>query len=648
MDKIFKSTKFKLIIILFLSCLSLAFSSDGKDNRVFRFDEELFTIHPKIGMNYDYYLVNFSGFFGSVDCGLFEKGFGWGIPLSLNLEKYFSNSLFGEMQFAFNYGKGYLTQEITFPMRDLNTGNIVQITTENQITMDLGFLEINPGIGYNIIDKGNYISRLVGGIRLFFPMIKDFEQKEVITSPENAVFNNINDVRTKERPLASGTITTANSPIISLNGGIEALTEKFGSYKLSFGYNLSDFTTDGDWTALSMRLEVGYRIPVWKVVEEPVKIIEKPVEAIPVPVVVEKRQPMVNLRNIRFEGKIEVGNELLSSLPIVNDVFFETNSSEIPNSYSEKEHPNNVYSGNAVEIHNSLLPRIAKIMKQNPNASIILQSSTSGETIEPAGIELSKGRAENVRKELVALGVPDSKIRIENLINPKNPSNQEFTEGKLENQRVDIILKNASLQEYVALQKYANFKGKIIFDAMLLDTEGDKVSVRNNLTDKVVEINKTGQYEIPIDYRLSDNYSEQEVSLYYAFREKEQIASEKIDFRNFQQEQVDLNLDNFLAILRFDYNSSLISDENKELLKQLSTRLPNGATIQILGSTDELGTPQRNAILAKERAENTRNFIQSISKDKFIIEIGTNYEKFPEATPQGRFLNRSIRIKVKK
>jgi outer membrane protein OmpA-like peptidoglycan-associated protein len=111
---------------------------------------------------------------------------------------------------------------------------------------------------------------------------------------------------------------------------------------------------------------------------------------------------------------------------------------------------------------------------------------------------------------------------------------------------------------------------------------------------------------------------------------------------------VDLNLDNFLAILRFDYNSSQISDENKELLKQLSTRLPNGATIQILGSTDELGTPQRNAILAKERAENTRNYIQSISKDKFIIEIGTNYEKFPEATPQGRFLNRSIRIKVKK
>jgi outer membrane protein OmpA-like peptidoglycan-associated protein len=109
-----------------------------------------------------------------------------------------------------------------------------------------------------------------------------------------------------------------------------------------------------------------------------------------------------------------------------------------------------------------------------------------------------------------------------------------------------------------------------------------------------------------------------------------------------------LNLSNFEAILRFDYNSSQLSEENKELIKQLAAKLPEGATIQILGSTDELGTQQRNSILAKERAENTRNLILSVAKDKFKIEIGTNPDKFREESPQGRFLNRSIRIKVKK
>lgn len=643
-------TKFiQLILCIALFASTNLFSYEGKDKSFFRFDEELFSIHPKIGINYDYYLVDFSGFYGSVDCGLFEKGFGWGIPLSLNLEKYWNKLLYTELQFGFNYGFGHLIQELKFPMRDLNTGNVVQVTTENRVDMDLGFIEINPGVGYNFIDHGNYISRLVGGLRLSIPIIKDFEQKEIITSPESAVFTNINDIRTKERPLASGKITTANNPIIAIYTGIEALTEKFGSYKISFGYNLNDFTQDGAWKAISMRLEVGYRMPIWIIKEEPVKIIEKPVEAIPVIVEEKKKpEPKINIRNIQVDGKIEIGNELLSSLPIVNNVFFETNSSELNTTYNLSGNGIDEFSGDAVGIHRNVLSRMAQIIKKNPNASIVLQASTSGETNEPAGLELAKQRAESVRNALLSLGVNSSKIKLEPLVNPKNPSNQDFDEGKLENQRVEIILRNASLQEYVDIQKYANFKGKLKFDAMLLDTEGDKVEVRNNLNSQTLEIFKSGTYEIPLDYRLEDNFSEKEIAVYYSFREQEQIAESKIDYKSFNQEQVDLNLDNFLAILRFDYNISSISEENKELLKQLSTKLPTGATIQILGSTDELGTPQRNAILAKERAENTRNFIQTISKDKFIIEIGTNFEKFPEATPQGRFLNRSIRIKVKK
>lgn len=650
MNKFYTKLRYNSIFIFLIVMISTnLYSQEGKDYKYFKFDEELFTIFPKIGFNYDYYLVNFGGFEGSVNCGLFDKGFGWGIPLSLTLEKYFDNSMFGELQFGFNYGSGLLVQEITFPMRDLNNGNIVKITTENQIKMDLSFFEINPSIGYNVLTKDNYVSRLVGGLRLGVPVIKKFTQKEVITSPINAVFTNINNIRTKERPLASGTITTANAPIISLDAGIEALTDKFGTYKLSFGYTLNNFTSDGDWKAFSTRLEIGYRIPVWKEKELPVKIIEEPVKPIPVIVEkVEKPAPIVNIRNLKVEGKIEVGNELLASVPIVNDVFFATNSSEISNEYLVNEQPKSVFTGDAVALHSYLLPRIAEIMKKNSSANIVLQSSTSGEPNETNLTELSKSRAENVKNALISLGVPSSKIKMEYLTYPKNPSNEEFEAGKLENQRVDIILQNAPLQEYVDLQKYADFKGKVTFDAMLLNTDNEKVTIKNNLTSNTLEITKSGQYEIPLDYRLEDNYSNNDLELTYTYRDSVQTASEKIDYNKFLTERVDLNLDNFLAVLRFDYNSSQISNENKELLRQLISKLPEGASIEILGSTDELGTQQRNLILAKERAENTRNFIQSISKDKFRIEIGTNTDKFPEDTPQGRFLNRSIRIKVKK
>jgi outer membrane protein OmpA-like peptidoglycan-associated protein len=170
--------------------------------------------------------------------------------------------------------------------------------------------------------------------------------------------------------------------------------------------------------------------------------------------------------------------------------------------------------------------------------------------------------------------------------------------------------------------------------------------INSTISDKVDYIGNN-LYEIKVNERLEDE-NDIEVFTYVNAGDVKETDRFIINPNSLDQIEEVLKLDNFEAILRFDYDSSELTTGNQILLRQLAEKLPDGSTIRILGSADELGTDQRNKELSNERAENTQNFIQNVSGDKFKIETGINNDKFPEDTPQGRFLNRSIKIIVNK
>ena len=117
-----------------------------------------------------------------------------------------------------------------------------------------------------------------------------------------------------------------------------------------------------------------------------------------------------------------------------------------------------------------------------------------------------------------------------------------------------------------------------------------------------------------------------------------------IQINTLPRTEVELRTDGFSAILRFEYNSSVLTDDVKGLLRQLAERLPEGSTIRIQGSADVLGSQARNQELSEQRAENTRNYIRSIVGSRLKLEASGTSEPFSDDTPQGRFLNRSIRV----
>jgi outer membrane protein OmpA-like peptidoglycan-associated protein len=259
-------------------------------------------------------------------------------------------------------------------------------------------------------------------------------------------------------------------------------------------------------------------------------------------------------------------------------------------------------------------------------------------------------RAQAVKKAFVDYGLPENIISIRTRALPRFPSNQDYQDGVIENQRVDIIVKNAPLQEYVDLRSYYEVIGKVRHDVDFLNVpQDDSVLFSTSFSSGSVRLDAPGTVTTEVTKRVNTDSEIISFSANANIKDLKSRANASIDVSSLPRRLVDLNLDNFEAILTYDYDQSFLSDDNKGLLKQLCEFLPAGCTIILFGSADAMGMESRNIQLEKERAEVVESFIKNISGDKFRIERDrSRFAKFDESTSQGRFLNRCFRIKLRK
>ncbi|ROL61564.1 hypothetical protein D9V86_05135 [Bacteroidetes/Chlorobi group bacterium ChocPot_Mid] len=650
----------KIILRLFLYFIFISvyssnvFASDTTESRIIY--NELLSIHPKIGISNNLYSSSFNKFENSYDCGVFKSGKGIGFSAGLTLERKLSEDL--SLGIGSNYlnRSGVFTLDSKIPAREITATNLSWITTENRLQTNLTFIEFFPELRYNLLDELiNGPLRISGTFRLGIPIVHTFNQKEVILSPKNAKFISSGS---NERFITEGIINKINPIHFGISIGIENLLKvsesNYFSQQIIFDYNLNKVTSDVDWNLYSIRLDLGFRFGIMEkqeilIPKEPV--IEKPKTE---PIIVIKDtvvpQPKLEIELIKdnLNLQIQTGNELLATLPLVNAIFFQSNSSEIPKDYLTKDTllPSRFY-GDAVENRKFILLRIANLVKNNPNAKITINGATSGIQNEPEGIELARKRAENIKTSLVNLGVPDSIIKTTYSLLPAFPSNQDYPEGKLENQRADILIHNAPLQEYVGFQKYAEVTGEINIRVTHENLkELNEIILEPFFYDTMIICPKPGIYNIPVKQRIDIDTDTFELSAEISYRNIIRNANIRLSKNDFMIIPKELLLKNFNAVLRFEYNSSELSPENKELLNQLVQRIPENSTIIINGSADALGSEQQNIQLATQRAKVAEDYINQITKSKFKIITDNKFLKHPEKTPEGRFFNRAISIRI--
>lgn len=636
----------KIIIALF-SFLFALYSTNASEN--FSFDRIL----TKASILQNFYNANFNSFEGALDCGNYRSGTGQNFGLSIAPEFSIFNYSIGFTTSIFNRS-GIFKVESHFPSFDSQSQQIVQLQTENSIDAKLVYLEFEPYFIHRL--SNDFISGPINalfGLKFATPLASSFEQKERIIAPENATFLYQN-MRLKEISLADGNFSTLNKLLFGLKFGIENQLSigkgNFFTQSLVFNYYFSDVLSDANWKLSSINLALGVSFSLIK--DSKIEVFEllEPDAAPPrEDLIIESLSPELNVEILSLvQVIVQQGQELLASKPLVNAVFFEQGSAELTDFYflQAKNLPT-AFEEDAVLINRYLIPILAEMAKNNEQMRILIEGAGSSQEAEVFGSDLAFQRANAVKNALIKLGIPELIIETKALTLPRNPSNQDFPEGIAENQRVDIVLKNAPLVKYVANNKYSELQGTIKTISTLKLTDNNAMaSLKFNFSDTTIFVSSEQIVELPFNIRLEPNRRSIEFRAEISANDLHRTDSRFLKLDEVETISKELSLNRFEAILRFDYNSCILSDENKNLMTQLANLLPEGSKIFIAGSTDALGSEQSNIRLSQERAKATADYIKSVSTKKFDIATEISQTKYPEDTPVGRFLNRAIIIRI--
>ena len=609
---------------------------------------ESFAVRVQGGIALSTYSASFSNSLDVIDCGQFEFGSGSGPTFNAILELRTADKWGLGIGLGYAGRSGEFKRTNVYPIRDTITNLDTELTTEVELLPSLAFLEIQPD--FRIALLGTYEKRMLGltiGPRIALPLSSRFEQQETVVQPQNASFV-VNGQRTQQRPIASSVFSTRSSVMIGASASLESFITISNNVaivpQLSFDYFFNSVLTDADWKLLGVRAEVGIRFGFGSKAPEPVAPRKPDPIPPPPPIAIDTRPPTIDLNTPTYTAEVVTGDELLATLPIINAVFFDSASANIQTTY-RRSNDGSLMSSDPVQAHSWLLVRIADILKRNPQGKVTLEGATSGsdEAAPSQGMQLAERRAQTVKDILVELGVAPSRIQTRASVSPRIPSNPEFAGGREENRRVDLLVQNAPLQEWVAVQQFSEVRGSMNVRAQPINSIGStmRISVGANDTTVYKEIgNVFVPFSAPIPKGATTAPVRVTVEAGSAFAERTTV----VDVTTLTQRRIDLKTNDFEAILRFDYNSAELNDDVRALLRQLTDRLPQGSAITIYGSTDILGSDTRNRELSEQRARVTEAFIRSLVGNKFTIETSTTGTRFADLTPQGRFLNRSIRI----
>lgn len=602
-----------------------------------------------IGADATYGLLNFDANFvkfeGIENCGCYETGSGNSLKARIFAEYRLLDFLNVGFHVGYQTQNGILNNPDTAFARNLNTGLVELVQTNRQL--DVKFNSLNIGFDFNILIDDEVFNGplyLTLSPSFYLQQSGNYTQTEVIDQPSGAAFK-VDDKVFFERVNAAGDFTTLSSNVFNLSASLynnmKIAHNLYFIQRLGVSNDMNSLLTDADINTLSLFGSLGIKLafdePKEYVPPIPPKLPLQPLPIEPEPIPI----PTLTLDS-KFDYErsyIEIGEKLVATPPIVLAIFFDKNSSEIRSTYNGKAD-----SKKPIEDHNNIFEKLVEILNKYPEANLVLQGSTSGPD-ENNNLSLAKDRVMNAKAVFIGKGIAANRITTKYTVSPKIITNIQYEQGLAENRRVEIDLVNANSVEFVKKTEYEKLFGFVDFTTEF-ENISSKVSFKNNMMYSVQDI-QPGKINTEFHRDLIANKGDFTIESELNSKELSEKNSDYIELGKIRKENVDLRTDEFEALLMFDFASSILTDETKILLKQLVDLLPEGKTIVIIGNADEIGLEEANKKIAAERAANAISFIKSNTAKTFYFEEKTNTDKYDESTPQGRYLNRSIIIRIK-
>lgn len=350
-------------------------------------------------------------------------------------------------------------------------------------------------------------------------------------------------------------------------------------------------------------------------------------------------------------------------VPLLPYIFFDEGSPVLPKRY---RHPRNNadtldFPNPVLDVYYSMIDTIGARMQQMPNVVLNLTGCNANVRKESNNLALSLQRAETVRNYLVQQwNIAPERVTVQAQNLPGNTSALDREAGLEENRRVELTASDNRI-----------FAPVVLTDTLIL-ADPPRVRFYPDITSEAgvaswsLEVQARGKpLKIFSDTTHPPAVMEWDIAatpaatsllgdtlpMQYIFgavdREgyMSQTQSGNIRFqeaKHSKQKAVSLRSSERFSLILFDFDTAELTEENKQILRRVQSKLSSQYRILVVGSTDATGSEEYNRELSLRRAQTIARFLRIPSND--IQGIGVDGDSFPQLLPEGRLYSRRVEV----
>lgn len=526
---------------------------------------------------------------------------------------------------------------------------------------NLSYLTVEPSLRLSVPSSGLYF---FGGPRLAFDISKGFNYTQLRQPNTNAQLSAVHNT------ILSGQVGLGYDIIVSApTSSIKVSLSPFVSYQPYFGQEPRSIES---WSITTVR--AGIALKFGKVRNKAI-VKDLPIMA----------SPAVGVTFFVTAPKaIPLNRQVSETLPLLNSVFFDGESNQIPSryvilsqdkaeSFKESQLQNVQYedmtgrSARQLNVYYNVLNVLGDRLRANPNARVLLSGASGKDVVD------GKIMAEAVKLYLVnTFGINGLRIQTEGRIKPVVPSEQPGGTKQLVllragDRRVDIESSSPELlfevgggmmkpMQITTLQTDP-LDSQVIFKVDSADSNLKNWSL--DVTDPKGMIQHFGPFTdnqegIPGKTILGNNGTGNfKVVMTGETKAGKQIKKESTVYLVRQDEAVEKGL-RYSILFDFD-QSNAVSSYSKFLTTLVTTSIPEGATVIIHGHTDIIGEEDHNIKLSQQRAQDVQDILQkaltgagknNVKFETYGFGEDANHAPFENNTPEERFYNRTVIIDI--
>ncbi len=664
-----------LIIIIFFSYKLTAHDS-------LEIDTVNYELKPKYGISAAYNLNFHSSSITEINgfnscCPKFNGGFGTGFTFGGLIDYPIDEMWQISARFGYSSYNGLLKESQVLPVLDITTGSSINATIENRFDVQFGTIGLEPMVSYRLQDE------LMGHFGFRIAMLVDHHYthvEEIINPRDKGTFSN--GLLTWN--VSYGDIPNPNVLFFGLKLGASydmALDKKrsiFLSPEIFYNLLLTPVMKDLSWNVHQIQIgaSLKYRQPP-PPPPPPAPPLPPPFPEMPLPPNPPELMANISVVEVDSLGKenknfsLKIEDFITYNMrPLLNYIFFDSLSSEIPVKYkklSPRETNNfsqaNLQNLGPIETYYQILNIIGERMKNNPETTIKITGTNSNSGDEKNNKALSLDRAAKVKNYLnEAWGIDNSRMTVIARNLPEKFTRLDEPESDSENRRVEIVasdpritepvftvdtmrvLSNYNLRfkpEYEANAGVKNWEVKAVYENKDVASFDGKGNVPKNLDWTLGKDTKNAPKSAGnIFYYLSvtDSLGQTVVST------KNRLPIEQLTIDRKRLERIKDREFEYYSLILFDFGKSDLRSEHTKVVDFIKNRITQNATIYIQGYTDLIGDEDVNKRISEKRAKAVADRLK-IENAK-VEGLGEQVILYDNSTPEGRYYCRTVQITI--